>query len=582
MLVVLALIPKPGMAANGAISPEELTFPAADGITLYGDLYRASKSKSDPLILLFHQGDGDARGEYGPLAPRLLERGYHVLAVDQRRGGTRLGGTNRTVAALEGKEYSYCDAYADLEAALQFALEKGFSGKKIAWGSSYSAALAIRLAAEHEDDVGGVLAFSPASGDPMAGCRAEEAAPRLKLPALILRPVGEMQQEETRKQLALFLKLGFEAYVADPGTHGSSMLSPDRVGGNTEQTWKVVLAFLDEVVSGKKTRPLPQASLEEVATDTNRWTGIAVSRTGRVFVNYPRWSPVVPISVGELQSDGIIAPYPGPEFNDWTMESDPGGKFVCVQSVHVDRKDRLWILDPASPLLMGVVPGGAKLMQIDLARDSVVRTYTFDATVAPRDSYLNDVRIDTVAETAFITDSRGSALVVLDLKSGEARRVLDDHSTTQAETIEIIIDGISFPNPVHADGIALDMEGGWLYFQALTGRTLYRVPTAALRDAGLSPEELGEAVERVATSGVSDGLLFGPGGVYVSALEHGSVRRVDALGRITTVVKDPRIVWPDSFALGADGSVWFTTAQIHLGPTPPEPFRILRFAPPSP
>jgi hypothetical protein len=43
------------------------------------------------------------------------------------------------------------------------------------------------------------------------------------------------------------------------------------------------------------------------------------------------------------------------------------------------------------------------------------------------------------------------------------------------------------------------------------------------------------------------------------------------------VVKDERIVWPDSFALGPDGAVWFTTAQIHLGPNPETPYRIFKF-----
>jgi sugar lactone lactonase YvrE len=129
---------------------------------------------------------------------------------------------------------------------------------------------------------------------------------------------------------------------------------------------------------------------------------------------------------------------------------------------------------------------------------------------------------------------------------------------------------------VHADGIALDPEGGWLYFQALTGRTMYRVPTAALRDPSLNEDELGAKVERFAASGVSDGLLFGPGGVYVSALEQDAIKRVDTEGNVTTVIEDPRIVWPDSFALGPDGSVWFTTAQIHLGPNPPSPYRIFR------
>jgi sugar lactone lactonase YvrE len=253
--------------------------------------------------------------------------------------------------------------------------------------------------------------------------------------------------------------------------------------------------------------------------------------------------------------------------------------FVCVQSVHVDAADRLWILDPANPMFGGVVEGGPKLLQVDLESDRVVETYSFDAEIAPPRSYLNDVRVDPGTGTAYMTDSGLGALIVLDLNTGHARRVLTDHPSTQAEAITVTIGGSPFPFPVHSDGIALDQANGWLYYQALTGRTLYRVPTAALRNPNLEPAALAAAVERFAESGVSDGLLFGPGGVYVSALEDGAIKLVGAGGVVSTVVRDPRILWPDSFALGPDGSVWFATSQIHLGPNPSTPYRVLRLRP---
>ncbi|UCE03328.1 MAG: hypothetical protein JSW67_03830 [Candidatus Latescibacterota bacterium] len=328
-------------------------------------------------------------------------------------------------------------------------------------------------------------------------------------------------------------------------------------------------------VQEQESTPAP-VRLVEVASGSRQWTGIALSRSGRVFVNFPRWSPDVPVSVGELTEDGTIEPYPNEKWNEWKADSAPHEHFVCVQSVHVDGKDRLWILDPANPMFRGVVDGGPKLMQVDLAADEVVRTYAFDPTIAPRGSYLNDVRIDTGTETAFITESGLGALVVVDLETGNARRLLDEHASTQAEEIQVMIGERPFPARVHADGVALDADGGWLYYQALTGRTLYRVPTAALRDTSLGADGLAAKVERFAKSGVSDGLLFAPEGIYVSALEEGSIKRVSLEGAVETVIQDDRIVWPDSFARGSDGSVWFTTAQIHLGPKPSSPYRILK------
>jgi pimeloyl-ACP methyl ester carboxylesterase len=225
---------------------EEVTFQAADGVNLYADLY-ATGDRSAPVVLLFHQAGSNARAEYGPIVPRLIERGYNILAVDQRSGGTRLGGVNRTASAFEGASPSYCDAYPDLEAALAFVNEAGFDGPRIVWGSSYSAALVIRLAAEHPEEVNAVLAFSPASGDPMGECQPGPFLENLETPILALRPAPEMENPRVRSQLEQFQELGHATYVAENGVHGSSMLNPERVEGSVEKTWTAVEAFLAQV-----------------------------------------------------------------------------------------------------------------------------------------------------------------------------------------------------------------------------------------------------------------------------------------------------------------------------------------------
>lgn len=230
-------------------NPREVSFAAADSVVIYGDLYQAKSGKTAPLILLFHQAGSDARGEYGAIIPRLIDSGFNVLALDQRNGGDRLGGTNRTVAALKGKPYSYCEAYPDLEAALKYVIKEGYTGKRFAWGSSYSAALVVRLGVEHAAELAGVLAFSPASGDPMGACNPGPYISSLKLPALVLRPASEMQLERARDQLASFRQHGHRTYVSENGVHGSSMLNPAKVEGSVEPTWQVVLKFIKDVVA---------------------------------------------------------------------------------------------------------------------------------------------------------------------------------------------------------------------------------------------------------------------------------------------------------------------------------------------
>lgn len=233
------------LASAAAAKPEEVSFKAADGVEVFADVYRSAGGVAAPVLLLFHQAGGDARGEYAEIASRLVAHGYNIIAVDQRSGGDRFGGTNRTMAGLDGRDYGYCEAYPDLEAALGYARAAGFNGPLAAWGSSYSAALVFQLAARHASRVSAVLAFSPAAGAPLADCALKPYLEQPLAPTLALRPRQEFDIDSVREQMREFAAHGVETYVADPGVHGSSMLNADRVGASTEATWSVVLQFLD-------------------------------------------------------------------------------------------------------------------------------------------------------------------------------------------------------------------------------------------------------------------------------------------------------------------------------------------------
>ncbi|WP_269145359.1 L-dopachrome tautomerase-related protein [Geomonas sp. RF6] len=191
-------------------------------------------------------------------------------------------------------------------------------------------------------------------------------------------------------------------------------------------------------------------------------TGVTVTDTGRVFANFPRWRDGIPFSVVEIARDGSIHQYPDEAWNRW--DGRPGtNRFTCVQSV-VAHGSALYVLDPSSPKFAGVV-GTAKLFVFDLRTNKLERTYEFDKSVAPQKSYLNDLRIDDSAGKAYITDSGLGAIVVLDLKSGESRRLLGNHVSTKAEEITVRIDGKEFlrngaPPRIHSDGIALDEKHG--------------------------------------------------------------------------------------------------------------------------
>jgi sugar lactone lactonase YvrE len=318
--------------------------------------------------------------------------------------------------------------------------------------------------------------------------------------------------------------------------------------------------------------PVQRGALFEYPTFNDQPTGIAVSREGRIFVSFPRWGKDPLYSVAEMLAGGSLRPYPDAGWNRWGTDEKrhPEAHFVCVQSVYVDAANRLWLLDPAAPGFTGVLPGGAKLLQVDLSTNRVERVIRFDPSVAPPTSYLNDVRIDPKGDTAYITDSGTGAIVVVDLKKGTSRRLLYDQPSTRAEPGYVPViggkelrDQLGRVPQIHADGLALDREGEYLYFHALTARTLYRIKTAVLKDPGLSEADVAKQVERLAETGAVDGMLMdGRGNLYLTALEENAIKRYRPDGTITTVIRDEHIHWPDSMALSYDDFLYFTDSQI--------------------
>ena len=325
-------------------------------------------------------------------------------------------------------------------------------------------------------------------------------------------------------------------------------------------------------------------ALQQAAQFEHQVTGVTVSERGRIFVNFPRWTEDAPVSVAEVMPDGSVRPYPNEQWNAWRNvrrdELDPAAHWVCVQSVVADGRGSVWVVDPAAPAVDGIVPGGPKLVRIDLATDRVAQVIRFGQDVAIPGSYLNDVRFSKDGRHAFLTDAgQRGALVVVELASGKARRVLDGHPSTQPEKgVVVRTDGrpLRYPDgrPVlfAADSIALSSDGAWLYWKALTGTTLYRIQTAALRGRGLAGADVSSEVQPYGKVGPTDGFWIDrrahSGGdiLFVTSIEDNAIKARNLAqgpaGGLRTVVQDPRLRWPDTFSQGPDGSLYVTTSRI--------------------
>lgn len=226
-----------------ALAQSEISFPAADGVTVFADFYGHAGDRRRGIILLFHQADANA-AEYGTIAPHLAALGFDSIAVDQRSGGNMFTGTNRTAAAL-GQRAPYEAAIPDLEAALAYATDSASADPIILWGSSYSSSLAIVVAARHPEVVDGVLAFSP--GQYFSALIVADEAATLAVPAY-LTASGTDEEMAAVAAIASAIPAGL-ATVVDPvaGRHGSSTLIENANPGGWADNWRPVEAFLDRV-----------------------------------------------------------------------------------------------------------------------------------------------------------------------------------------------------------------------------------------------------------------------------------------------------------------------------------------------
>jgi len=298
-------------------------------------------------------------------------------------------------------------------------------------------------------------------------------------------------------------------------------------------------------------------------------------------VSFPRWGDEVPFTVGEVVS-GEVGPCPDELINRGS-KAVPGERLISVQSVVICPRGLLWLLDTGSTEFGPVVPGGAKLVAVDLRTNAVVRTIVLGPEAALETTYLNDVRFDyTRGEDglAYITDSSMSgenAIIVVDLRTGAAWRKLSGHESVLPEPgfvgwvegrafLSHPPDGPATPLTVGADGIALGADGERLWYTPLCSRRLFSVELDALADRFLPDAAVARTVVDHRDRGfASDGLESDEQErLYLTNYEDSGIVVYDAPAEsFSTLVSDPRMLWPDTLDLGLDGFLYITTNQLH-------------------
>lgn len=327
---------------------------------------------------------------------------------------------------------------------------------------------------------------------------------------------------------------------------------------------------------------LQQDALEEVLSYPLPIGNVAVSATGRVFFTVhpearPRGNKLLEFV------DGAAVPYPGIR--------QQAELFDTVLGIAIDRRGVLWTIDNGNHGTRS-----PRLLAFNLDSGNVIHDHRLSEELAPAGSFLQDLQVSADGRTVIIADAsfwrKRPAIIVYDVESATARRVLEGHRSVSAEKF-IIAHGdreMRFFGGLVAlrggvDGIALGPE--WLYYGALSGSMLYRVALRDLRNPELPPAQLARRVEEYSAKPLSDGLSTDvDGNVYVTDVEHNAVFVIGAEGEPRTLLRSEQIRWPDALSFGPEGWLYVADSALQEVVLQPQenieangPYRIFRFRP---
>ena len=218
----------------------KLTFPSKDGLMITADWYPVSSSL--PVILLCHQ-NRFSRGEYNETALRLNKFGFNCLALDQRVGDEVNGIINETAIEAKKKNLNptFVDAEQDIVAAVDYLFEK-YQRPITILGSSYSASLALKIAAENPN-VASIIVFSP-------GEYFDDIKYISNHIQTLTKPIFATSSREEADGVTELLKdinsrIKIQYIPASKGDHGSKVLWPD--SQYNQEYWIALMSFLERI-----------------------------------------------------------------------------------------------------------------------------------------------------------------------------------------------------------------------------------------------------------------------------------------------------------------------------------------------
>ncbi|GAL96228.1 hypothetical protein AA0312_0782 [Acetobacter tropicalis NRIC 0312] len=313
----------------------------------------------------------------------------------------------------------------------------------------------------------------------------------------------------------------------------------------------------------------PGSALQTVYSSDRIMNAVTTTDTGRVFMSFPYWGgggsgP----TVGELQPDGSMRPFPDASWNDWEHAHDALNSFVRVNAIRIGPDGLLWVVDSGEANVGGnpnPANGAApKLVAFDPATGRPVHLIVLRQGIT-RFSYVDDLRFHN--NTLILTDAGDPSLILVDLRDGQQRRVLahqpcvTDERPMRAEG-QILMTG-NREARIHADQLEISPDGETLYFQPSSG-PMSKIATADLENKTLTDAQLNARVKPFYDTPTTGGTAIdGDGNLYVSDVDHLRILKITPEGQGSTFIDDPRLVWGDALWITNKGALWIPAIQLN-------------------
>lgn len=316
---------------------------------------------------------------------------------------------------------------------------------------------------------------------------------------------------------------------------------------------------------------------------------IAVTADNRIFCSVHNFYSNTHRAIEVLEKQNWRI-YPNPDWGKSPDAKPPNWAGLNnTLGIQADGTGIVWFLDNPGPEF----PTG-RLVAWDTHRNELHKVIYLPPPIITENIFLNDFAVDTKHEAIYIADTAGgadAALIVVDIKSGLARRVLQGSPITIPENIDIEIDGRVIklgdaPARIGINPITIDPAYEWVYFGAMNGKSIYRIHTSDLRNQSLNNQQLIPKIQRYGDKPISDGITAdSAGNIYITDITANAIGVTNSTGKYQILYQDDqKLVWPDGLAIGPNGYVYGTVNQLHKSPPLKKgtdgataPFFIVRF-----